>query len=219
MLIKIDNELALLGGSKLNKKEPIKWCNSIGEEEKNAVIKVMQNGTLSGFQASANEMFWGGENVKKLEQEFKKKYKVKHAIAVNSATSALHCAMMSMGLDIGDEIITSPYTMSATSTSILMVGAIPIFSDIEDKTYCLDPESVKNNINENTKAICAVNILGHPANLNELKKIAKENNLFLIEDNSQSPSAIHHNQFTGTVGDIGVFSFNRHKVMQSGEEG
>ena len=127
--------------------------------------------------------------------------------------------MMSLGLEIGDEVITSPYTMSATSTSILMVGAIPIFADIEDKTFCLDPISVKKNINKNTKAICAVNILGHPANLKELRKIADEHNLFLIEDNSQAPGATHFDNFTGTVGDIGVFSFNRHKVMQSGEGG
>ena len=109
----------------------------LGKEERDAVLKVMESGTLSGFQASPNEMFWGGENVKKLEASFKKEFNVKYAVAVNSATSALHCAMMSLGLDIGDEVITSPYTMSATSTSILMVGGIPIFADIEDETFAL----------------------------------------------------------------------------------
>ena len=219
MLIKTDTELAILGGPKLNKKEPLRWNNSLGKEERDAVLEVMDSGTLSGFQASPNEMFWGGKNVKKLEASFKKEFNVKYAVAVNSATSALHCAMMSLGLDIGDEVITSPNTMSATSPSILMVGGIPIFADIEDETFCLDPQSVRKNINTNTKAICAVNILGHPANLNELRKIADDNNLILIEDNSQSPGATHYGKFTGTVGDIGVFSFNRHKVMQSGEGG
>ena len=219
MIIKNNTELAILGGPKLNTKGEMQWCNSIGEEEKNAVIKVLDSGMLSGFQASPNDMYWGGDKVKELEQEFCKYFGVKYAISVNSATSALHCAMMSLGLEIGDEVITSPYTMSATSTSVLMVGAIPIFADIDDKTFCLDPESVVKNITPHTKAICAVNILGHPAPLLKLKEIAKKHNLVLIEDNSQSPGATHYKHKTGTVGDMGVFSFNRHKVMQSGEGG
>ena len=219
MVTTLSSELAILGGKKINDKEPMQWCNSIKEEEKKAVLDVLDSGVLSGFQASANDMFWGGEKVKELENAFKQHYEIDYALAVNSATSALHCAMMALGLEIGEEVITSPYTMSATSTSILMVGGIPIFADIDENTYCLDPHSVEKNITEHTKAICAVNILGHPAPLLELKKIADKYNLILIEDNSQAPDAIHYGSYTGTVGDIGVFSFNRHKVMQSGEGG
>ena len=219
MTMKTVSELAILGGNKINSKNPMQWCNSINEEEKQAVLDVLDTGILSGFQASANEMFWGGNKVQELEKAFKTHYKTEYAISVNSATSALHCAMMSLGLEIGDEVITSPYTMSATSTSILMVGGIPVFADIEEETYCLDPKSVEYNITENTKAICAVNILGHPANLIDLKKIAEKYKLILIEDNSQAPDALHHNSYTGTIGDLGIFSFNRHKVMQSGEGG
>jgi len=219
MKVKMFSELAILGGNKINDKEPMQWCNSIDNREKQAVLEVLESGVLSGFQASANEMFWGGNKVQDLEKAFKNYYNIEYAIAVNSATSALHCAMMSLGLDIGDEVITSPYTMSATSTAILMVGGIPIFADVDEKTYCLNPKSVEDNITENTKAICAVNILGHPAQLSDLKKLAEKHKLILIEDNSQSPNAIHYNSYTGTIGDLGIFSFNRHKVMQSGEGG
>ena len=147
-------------------------------------------------------MFYGGEKVKELEEAFKKHYKVDYAIAVNSATSALHCAMMSLGLDIGEEVITSPYTI-INFTSILMVGGIPIFAD-NIKKLTDDPVSVEKNITEHTKAICAVNILGHT--LFELKKIAEKYNLILIEDNSQAPDALHHNAYTGTIGDMGFLA-------------
>ena len=104
---------------------------------------------------------------------------MKHAISFNSATSAAHAAVSSAGIGPGDEVITSPFTMSATASSILMQGAVPVFADIEDTTYGLDPESVKKNITPRTKGILAVNIFGHPARLYELKKIADENGIEL----------------------------------------
>ena len=194
--------------------------NTIDKEEKKAVIQVLESGELSGFVAGANENFYGGKWVKKLEESFCKYYKINHAIALNSATSGLYAMLMAMDLEPGDEVITSPYTMHATASSILQCFAIPIFADIESETYGLDPKSVEKNINKKTKGILAVNIFGHPAKLLELRKIAKKNNIWLLEDNSQSPSAkIDGNKFTGTIGKAGVFSFNRHKTIQSGEGG
>lgn len=209
---------ALLGGLPLRPAgQPSE--NTIGAAEKAAVLRVLERGELSGFIGSAGANFWGGEEVQALEGDFKAHFGVKHAIAVNSATSGLHCAVSSTGVGPGDEVIVSPYTMSASATAILMTGAVPIFADIEDETFGLDPASVEANITPYTRGIMAVNIFGHPARLGELRAIADRHNLFLIEDNAQAPDASYQGRKTGTIGDLGVFSFNRHKTMQSGEGG
>ncbi len=210
--------LALLGGKPINDK-PFQFNNAIGEEERHAVLAVLDRGELSGFIASPGEPFWGGEAVRGLQRMFCEHYGVKHAVAVNSATSGLLCALSATGIGPGDEVITSPYTMSATSTVVLMLGAVPVFADIEAETFGVDPASVEANITPHTKAIIAVNIFGHSARLTELRAIADRHGLFLIEDNAQAPDALHQGKLTGTIGDIGVFSFNRHKVMQCGEGG
>ena len=160
-------ELAILGG------EPVRSgnlpsYNTIGDAEKRAVMEVLESGDLSGFVAGSTEQFWGGRKVKELEAAFREYFDVKHAVAVNSATSGLHAVLSATGLGPGDEIITSPYTMAASATSALMCGAVPIFADVESDTFCLDPISVEANISNNTKAIVAVNIFGQPANLSEL---------------------------------------------------
>lgn len=210
--------LALLGGKPV-RVDPLPVYNTIGAEEKAAVMEVLEGGELSGFVASADKCFWGGKKVRELEQAFCDRYGVKYAIAVNSATSGLHCAVSATGAGPGDEVIVPSYTMSASATSILMCGAIPVFADIDDKTFCLDPKSVEERITPYTKAIMAVNLYGHPAPLHELRSIADKHGLYLVEDNAQAPSAQSKGQFTATVGHLGVFSFNRHKTMQSGEGG
>jgi len=194
--------------------------NTIGKEEKEAVIAVLDSGELSGFVAGDIPQFYGGKQVQALEKEFCKRFKVKYAVSVNSATSGIYCMLMAMGIGPGDEVITSPYTMHATASSILQCGAVPIFADIEEDTFGLDPSSVRENITKNTKGILAVNIFGHAARLNELKKIADNNKLWLLEDNAQAPAGlVEGGKFTATVGKAGVFSFNRHKTMQCGEGG
>ena len=210
--------LALLGGQPV-RSEPFLPYNTISEEEKHAVMEVLDSGELSGFVAGSTEHFWGGAQVRALENEFCKYFEVKHAIAVNSATSGLHCAVSAMNVGPGDEIITTPYTMSASATSILMTGAVPVFADIDPDIFCLDPTSVEANITEHTKGILAVNLFGHPADLDALRAIADQHGIFLIEDNAQAPDAIYKDRKTGTIGDAGIFSFNRHKTMQSGEGG
>jgi len=209
---------ALLGGSPINDR-PFRFNNAIGEEEKRAVMAVLDDGELSGFIASPGEPFWGGRKVRELQDMFCSYFGVEHAVAVNSATSGLHAAVMAVGTGPGDEIIASPYTMSATSTVAVLSGATPVFADIEDETFGLDPASVEAKITPRTRAIVTVNIFGHPSRLTELRALADKYGLYLIEDNAQAPDALHAGRPTGTIGDIGVFSFNRHKVMQSGEGG
>ena len=134
----------------------------------------------------------------------------------------LTLALYASGISPGDEVIVPPYTMSASATTVLFSGGVPIFCDIDaDGFYfhCIDPAKVEGLINSRTKAIVAVNLFGQPADLKKLRSIADKHNLILIEDNSQAPAAQHHGIYSATIGHMGVFSFNRHKTMQCGEGG
>ncbi len=210
------NKLAINGGRPLFK---FKNKHFIGKSERKVAIKILKSGELSGFSASANQEFFGGKYVKLLEKNFRKKFKSKYAVAFNSATTALYSAIMSIKPEPGDEIITTPYTMHATATSILQSNCIPIFAEVSQDDFNLSPESVKSKITKKTKAIILVNLFGQSGRSKELMKIAQKNKITLIEDNSQSPGAVTPHGMAGTVGDIGVFSFNRHKTIQSGEGG
>ena len=136
------SELALLGGTPV-RAEPMPPYNTIGAEEKASVMEVLDSGELSGFVASPGEYFWGGKRVRALEEAFRERFGVKHAVALNSATSGLHAAVAANGVGPGDEVIVPPYTMSASATSVLMTGAVPIFADIDDRAFCLDPAAVE----------------------------------------------------------------------------
>ncbi len=211
-------QLAINGGEKVLKK-PLSRVSNIGVEEEEAAVRVIRSGVLSDYVGVPGEFFLGGKEVRAFEQLMCETFKVKHAVSVNSATSALHSAIVALGIGPGDEVIVSPYTMSASATAILMNGAVPIFADIEEDTYCLDPKSVEERITARTKAIMVVNLFGGVARFDELKAVADKHSLRIIEDNAQSPGAIYKGQYAGTLADIGVFSFNVHKVIQSGEGG
>ncbi len=193
--------------------------NTIGDAEIQAALKVLESGVLSGFVANPGAAYLGGDQVLALEAAFCERFEKQHAVSFNSATSALHAALIAAGVDTGDEVIVPPYTMSATATAALMCGASPIFVDIEPETFCINPELVEAHITSKTKAIMAVNLFGLAADLAPLKEIADRHGLILIEDNAQAPAALYRGQYTGTVGHMGVFSLNRHKTMQCGEGG
>lgn len=127
--------------------------------------------------------------------------------------------MGAIGISPGDEVIVPPTTMSATAMCPIIYGGIPVFADIEEDTFCLCLNSVKKNLTKKTKAIIAVNLFGHPARLHELRKLADEKGIFLIEDNAQSIIAKENQKYTGTIGHIGVFSLNYHKHIHTGEGG
>jgi perosamine synthetase len=213
------NALALFGGEPVRVDPYPQHTTNIDEAEEKEVLEVLRSGQLSGFSARPGDRFLGGPKVKAFEKGLAEYFKIKHALTFNSATSALHGAVAAIGIGPGDEVIVPPTTMSATASCVVMQNGIPVFSDIEEETFGLDPDSVKNSITDLTKAILAVNIFGHPAKLLELKQIAKENNLVLIEDNSQAPGGICDGQMAGTVGEIGIQSLNYHKVIQTGEGG
>lgn len=212
------NELALLGG-KLVFDKPMAAFNHIGEEEQAVATEVLKSGVLSGFIGAPGPEFMGGPWVRTLEEAWCKKFGTKYAISVNSATSGLFAAIGASCIGPGDEVIVPPYSMSATVMAPLVYGGIPVFADIEPETFCLDPASVKAKITHKTKAILAVNLFGHPAQLRVLRDMADAHGLILIEDNAQAPLAVEGEAYAGTVGHIGVFSLNRHKHIQAGEGG
>lgn len=212
------SKLALAGGDKIRKK-PFITTAILGGEEKSRVEAVLKKGILSGFIAKAGDSFFGGEEVKEFESLVRKYFNTKYAIAVNSATAGLHIALGACGVGPGDEVIVTPYTMSATATSIIMQNAIPAFVDIEEDTFCIDPEKIEEKITPFTRAIIVVHLFGHPADMDKIMNIAKKYNLYVIEDCAQAPGAVYKKKLVGTIGDIGVFSLNQHKTITCGEGG
>jgi perosamine synthetase len=210
--------LAMLGGAKTIG-APFKRYNSIGAEEVEAARQVVESGVLSQFLGEWHEDFYGGPKVQKLERACEAYFGVKHAVTVNSATSGLIAAVGAIGIEPGDEVIVSPWTMCASATAILHWNAIPIFADIEPETFCLDPVSVEANITPYTKAILAVDIFGHSANMEALMSIARKHGLIVISDTAQAPGALYKGKFVGTLADVGCYSLNYHKHIHTGEGG
>lgn len=211
-------KLAINGGTPIRKKLFPAYI-TIGEEEKKAVCDVIDSGCLSKYLGAHHEQFNGGIQVQALEREWEEYFGVKHAIAVNSCTSGLYCAVGATGIEPGEEIIVSPYTMSASATAPLVYNAIPVFADIEEEYFCLNPDDIEKKISAKTKAIIVVDIFGQPYDADVINKIASKYNLYVIEDAAQAPCAAYKNKAAGTLGDIGVFSLNYHKHIHSGEGG
>lgn len=211
-------KLALLGGPKAIQSE-FKHYNSIGSEEVQAAKLVIESGVLSQFLGAWHEDFYGGPKVREFERNCESFFGVKHAVTVNSATSGLIAAVGAIGIEPGDEIIVSPWTMCASATAILHWNAIPVFADIDPNTFCLDPKSVEANITPYTKAIMAVDIFGQPADMDALLAIAAKHGLKIISDSAQAPSAMYKGKYAGTLADVGCFSLNYHKHIHTGEGG
>lgn len=210
--------LAINGGKKVRTKKFPAYLN-IGREEQEAVKKVIKGGILSRYLGAWHQNFYGGEEVQKLEKEWAKYFGVKHAIAVNSATSGLYAAVGASGVGPGDEVIVSPYTMSASATSALIFNGVPVFADIEPEYFCLDPKSVEEKITKQTKAIVVVDIFGQSYDADKINRLAKKHKITVIEDCAQAPGAKYKGKWAGTLGDIGVYSLNYHKHIHTGEGG
>lgn len=214
----MSKQLAINGGSPV-RVELFPSYNTIGVEEKEAVNRVMDSGALSRYVGAWGEGFNGGAEVQAFEKEWAQYFGVKHAIAVNSCTSGLQCALGAAGIGPGDEVIVSPYTMSASASTCLWYGAVPVFVDIEEDYFCLDPKSVAEKITEHTRAIVAVDLFGQPYNAKAINEIARKRNLLVIEDCAQAPGASYQNKPAGTLGTMGVYSLNFHKHIHTGEGG
>jgi len=211
-------KLALFGGEK-TRETPFPPHPMIGSEEKEAVQAVLESGRLSTFIAAPGKNFLGGEKIREFEDLFAKYHGTKYAIVFNSATAALHAAVVACGVQPGEEVITTPYTFTSTATSALMANAIPVFADIKEDTFNIDPEAIEKKISPLTKAITPVHLFGNSADMDEINEIAKKHNLKVIEDCAQAPGAKYKGKLVGTLGDCGIFSFTENKNITSGEGG
>ena len=202
----------------------LKRYNSLDKSSINAAIKVLRKGKLSPFVGNWKNdkivgSFYGGENVKKLENRIKKIFKVKYAIAVNSWTSGLICAIGALDIKPGDEIIVSPWTMCASATSIINWMAVPVFADIDYETYNITAETIEKKITKFTKAIMVPDIMGQSAEIDKIMRLAKKKKIKVISDSAQAIGVKYKGKFAGTYADIGGFSFNYHKPINCGEGG
>lgn len=212
------SKLALFGGPKI-RTELFPFFSPIDNNELEHIKKVFNSKIFSQYLGTWHANFYGGPEVRDLEQKWAEFFNVKHAVSVNSATSALYCAVGAIGTEPFDEIIVSPYTMSASATAPLIYNAIPVFADIEKDYFCLDVKSIESKITEKTKAIIVVDIFGQPYDADKINALAKKYNLKIIEDCAQAPYAKLHGHFAGTLGDIGIYSLNYHKHIHCGEGG
>ena len=223
--MKIDlskTNLAINGGQPI-RTDPWKDNFTTGNEERAAVSRVFDSGYLSLFEGSHTPdkpfSFSGGPEVQNLENEWCEYYSCEHSISMNSATSGLYAAIGALGIGFGDEVIVSPYTMTACAIAPLIYGAIPVFADVDIETGSLDPVSVEKKITSKTKAILLVHQFGMPADMKSIMEIAKSYGIKVIEDCAQAHAAKYNDQYVGTIGDIGVFSLNVNKSIQAGEGG
>ena len=180
---------------------------AISAEEIKAVERVLRSGMLAQ-----------GENVRQFEEQFASYVGSRHAVAVNSGTAALHVALLVCGIGKGDEVITTPFTFIATANAIVFCGAKPVFVDIEEDTFNIDPDLIEARISPRTKAIIPVHLYGHPCDMRPITEICRRHDLALIEDACQAVGGECEGRRVGSFG-IGCFSFYPTKNITTGEGG
>jgi len=202
-------KLAIEGGAPVRDKPypPWPW---FWEEEKQAVREVLDSGKVN---------YWTGTKGMEFQKRFAEYCNVKNCIIVNSGTSALHVALAAAQVGPGDEVIVPSYTFIATAAACLHQTAVPVFADIDPKTYNLDPESVKKKITKRTRAMIPVHLHGHPAEMDPIMELAEENDLVVIEDAAQAHGAEYKGRKIGSIGHLASFSFCQDKIFTTGGEG
>ena len=184
----------------------------IGEEEVQAVVKVLRSGMLtSGLGA--------GPMVTEFEKNFAKFAGVKHAVAVNTGTAALHSAVVASGVKQGDEVILPSFTFVATAEAVVLAGGKPAFADIDAQTYNLSPSGVEKSITKNTKAILPVDLYGFSADMKHMREIAAKHGLALVEDAAQAHGATYAGKPAGAFADVACWSLYASKNITTGEGG
>ena len=202
-------ELALLGGKK-SKNKPFPVWPQYDEAERDALMQVLES-----------RVWWRtpGTRTLEFEQAFAAYHGAKHGIAVTNGTAAIEVVMAALGIGPGDEVIIPDFTFVATASAVLFAGAMPVMVDVRADTHCIDPKLAEAAITPRTKAIIAVHMGGHPADLDRLGEIASKHKLALVEDSSHAHSTEWRNRRIGTFGSAGTFSFQSSKLMTAGEGG
>lgn len=180
----------------------------LGKEEERAVIRAMRSGWITL-----------GPQTAEFEKLFCEYIGCKYAIALNSATAALHLALFDLHMKDGDEVIIPAFTFAATANTVIHNRGTPVIADVDPKYFCLDPESVRQKITKRTRAIVPVHYAGHPAALSELRKIAKEHDLAIVEDAATAVGTEYHGKKIGNSSDYVCFSFHPIKNMTTGDGG
>ncbi|UCF44748.1 MAG: DegT/DnrJ/EryC1/StrS family aminotransferase [Candidatus Bathyarchaeota archaeon] len=184
----------------------------IGEEEVEAVIKVLRSGVLS-------QGLGAGPTVTQFEKKFAEFAGVKHAIAVNTGTAALHSAIIAAGVKQGDEVILPSFTFVATAEAVVIAGGKPVFTDINPETYNISPAEIKKNIAKKTKAIIPVDLYGLSAEIKPISEIATKHDLAVVEDAAQAHGATYNGKPAGVFADAACWSLYASKNMTTGEGG
>ena len=218
-------KLAINGGDKI-RTELFPDQNTIDKEEIHVVNQVLRRGMLTGYQGNAGAAFYGGPEIQALEKEWSETFGAKdrklnrklYSLPTNSCTSALFAACGAIGIKPGDEVIVTPYSMTCSATAPMIWGGVPVFADVDSKTFNLDPDDVERKITSKTKAIIVVDLFGLPYD-SRIDEIAKKHNLIVIEDAAQAIGAKRGLDYAGTLGHIGVYSFNQGKHLTCGEGG
>lgn len=182
---------------------------SITEKEIEYVIDAVKSGWVSSL----------GYYITEFEKRFAEFVGTKYALTTSNGTTALHLALVSLGIKEGDEVIVPDLTFVATANAVTYTGAKPVFADVDPETWCIDPEDVKKKITSKTKAIIPVHLYGHPADMDAINEIAKEYGLFVIEDAAEAHGAEYKGKKVGSLGTCGVFSFYGNKIITTGEGG
>ena len=180
----------------------------IGADERAAVDRVLRSGLLTQ-----------GPEVAAFETEFAGVVDGRECVAVNSGTSALHLGLLALGIGPGDEVILPSFSFAATANAVRLVGAAPVFVDIDASSFCLDPASALAAITERTRVILPVHLYGHPANMQALSAIAADHGLLIVEDAAQAHAASAWGRPVGALGTLAAFSFYATKNMTSAEGG
>jgi len=181
---------------------------AIGQEEISAVTAVLQSGMLAS-----------GERVVEFEKKFADYCGTTHAVAINNGTAAIHAALLAADIGPGDEVIVPTFSFVATASAVSMCGAKPIFADIDDKTFNINPQQIEERITPKTKAVIGVHLFGQPFDIRAVQEICEGHNLKLIEDAAQAHGALYHGEKVGGFGHFGCFSFYATKNMITGEGG
>jgi perosamine synthetase len=203
------NTLAIDGGTAVRlAKPPIVEDDVFEEEELQALLKVAKQKKLRRAEATVE-----------YEKAIAEWFGVRHAIAVSSGTTSLHIALAAFGIGPGDEVIVSPYTFIASNTCVLEQNAIPIFADIDPEHLTLDPIDVARKITRRTKAIIPVSVTGMPVDMDPIMALARQHNLWVLEDAAQSLGATYKGHKVGTIGHVGSFSTITGKITNTGEGG